>query len=416
MIPLTKELKEKLEKVKCYLEMLTDPVNIEKIFVDVYAVRNENNEIIPGALCYDTHNSGESVTILGGIHMNETSGIHALLEFHNRWVNGKRPKGGKIFTAIGDFNRITEFIDTVLETETMSPTIWSSFGRTDDSFNFNRIPWDILSKKKFENRHEQHAFNIIKHTIIPSRGKVLDIHNTSTNAPPMVTLFMETGEAPEKSVERMKLTKVTSGLPIRDFILWKPGPYNGMDSIRSFGEIGDNTIPLLIEAGAGFDPKSFDRANDYAQIWLRNVIGMELDESPIQDDSTDIVRAHYVETAALYHPQIRPQDYLHLDPSLLEAAKKDTLILIRDWPGIDKIKGWSTKARQVLDTLKELPLSSDRLDNFKPMKKGEIIAIGLKTGLEIRSRQDGFILMVGTDPFIKPTFNETFANLSIMLR
>jgi hypothetical protein len=105
-----------------------------------------------------------------------------------------------------------------------------------------------------------------------------------------------------------------------------------------------------------------------------------------------------------------------LDPSLFEAAKKDTLILIRDWPAIDKIKGWSTKARQVLDTLKELPLPSDRLDNFKPMKKDELIAIGLNTGLEIRSFQDGFVLMVGTDPFIKPTFNETFANLAIMLR
>jgi len=50
------------------------------------------------------------------------------------------------------------------------------------------------------------------------------------------------------------------------------------------------------------------------------------------------------------------------------------------------------------------------------MEKGEFIVIGLNTGLEIRSFQDGFVLMVGTDPFIKPTFNETFANLSIMLR
>jgi hypothetical protein len=298
----------------------------------------------------------------------------------------------------------------------MPPATWSSYGRTDDFFNFNRIPWDILSRKKFDNRHEQHAHDIIKYTIIPSQGKVLDIHNTSTDALPMVTLFMEIGEEPEKSVERMKLTNVTKDLPIRDFIIWKPGPYNGMESIRSFGEIDDHTIPILIEAGAGFDPNSFDNANDYTQIWLRNVIGLELDETPRQEDSADVVRCHYVETDALYHPQIRPQDYSYLNPEALAEAKKDTLILIRDWSSIDQIKEWSGKARLVLESLKELALLNDRLDNLKPIKKGEIIAIGLKTGLEIRCPQDGYVLMVGTDPIIKPTFNETFANLAIMIK
>ncbi len=415
MISISQELKEKLEKVKCYLELLEDPISIEKNSDGVYAVRDGNNKIIPGALRYGDDTGKPSVTMLGGIHMNELSGIYALLKFHKRWAKGIRPGGGIVYTSIGHPERTKEFIEAALNSDEMSPSTWSDFRQTNDFFNFNRISWNILTGKEFANANEQRAHDIIKNIIIPSRGRVLDIHNTSTEAPPMVTLFMEKGDSPEESVDRMKAAGVTDGLPIRDYVIWEPGPYNGMESIRSSGDNDHNTMPILIETGAGFDPGSFDRANDYAQIWLRNVTGLKLDENINPDDSGEIVRAHYVETGALYHPCVRPQDYRYMNREAFEEAKKDTLVLIRDRSLIDSITTWSTKARRAIEKLNDKALKKDRLDNFKPMKKGDIIAIGLKTGMEIRSPQDGYVLMVGTDPFIKPTFNETFANLGIML-
>ena len=47
--------------------MLADPENIEKTFVGVRAVRNDSNEVIPGAFRYRNDDSGDSVTILGGL-------------------------------------------------------------------------------------------------------------------------------------------------------------------------------------------------------------------------------------------------------------------------------------------------------------------------------------------------------------
>lgn len=50
-----------------------------------------------------------------------------------------------------------------------------------------------------------------------------------------------------------------------------------------------------------------------------------------------------------------------------------------------------------------------------PIKEGDIIAIGLKTGLEIRSPHDGVVMMVGASPTIEPAYKETFANIGISL-
>jgi hypothetical protein len=48
-------------------------------------------------------------------------------------------------------------------------------------------------------------------------------------------------------------------------------------------------------------------------------------------------------------------------------------------------------------------------------KGGDIIAIGLNTGLEIRSPQDGIVMMVGASPTIEPEYKETFVNIGITL-
>ena len=50
-----------------------------------------------------------------------------------------------------------------------------------------------------------------------------------------------------------------------------------------------------------------------------------------------------------------------------------------------------------------------------PIKAGDIIAVGLNTGLEIRSPQDGIVMMVGASSTIEPEFKETFANIGIAL-
>jgi hypothetical protein len=92
MIEIVEELKIKLSAVRQHLQLLAGPGIAERRFDGISAVRDERNEVIPGALCYETGVAGPDVAILGGIHMNEMSGVYALLKFHARWLNGVRPK------------------------------------------------------------------------------------------------------------------------------------------------------------------------------------------------------------------------------------------------------------------------------------------------------------------------------------
>ena len=412
MIEIVEQLKTKLEKVGRHLELLADPLLAERECDGISAVRDGHNEVIQGALRYGVSADGPSVAVLGGIHMNEMAGAFALLKFHDRWLSGVRPKGGNIFVATGKIERALEFIDAVRESDSVSPEIWSSFRVTKDRFNYNRIPFDILTKKPGSD-FERHAYRIVKYVLCPAKGKVLDLHNTFEDAAPMVTMFMKKGETPEMSINRMNGTGVTKDLPIRDFIFWKPGPYNGMESIRSVVEAESDAIPILIENGGGSNPESFENADMYTQIWLRNVMGMESEEEAIRRGSMNVDRNHYIETSELYHPGVKPEDYSYLDKEILGEAKKDTFVLMRDWQIVNNIDGWSKKSRQALSKLAGQKLPKNRLDNFMPVKEGDVIAIGLKTGLEIRSPHDGVVMMVGASSIIEPVDKETFANIGI---
>jgi hypothetical protein len=59
--------------------------------------------------------------------------------------------------------------------------------------------------------------------------------------------------------------------------------------------------------------------------------------------------------------------------------------------------------------------SENRLDNFRPIKKGARLAIGLNSGLELRSPADGVVMMVGANTVVVPENRETFANIGIKL-
>ncbi|MCK5275986.1 MAG: hypothetical protein KAR37_15135 [Alphaproteobacteria bacterium] len=105
----------------------------------------------------------------------------------------------------------------MIGSDRVSPELWSSLRATKDRFNYNRIPFDILTKK-ISGDFERHAYQIVKYVLCPAKGKILDLHNTSEDAAPMVTMFMNKGETPEMSINRMNGTGVTKDLPIRDFI------------------------------------------------------------------------------------------------------------------------------------------------------------------------------------------------------
>ena len=79
------------------------------------------------------------------------------------------------------------------------------------------------------------------------------------------------------------------------------------------------------------------------------------------------------------------------------------------------IVGWSKKNQASFSKLEGQELPKDRLDNFMPIKEGDIVAIGLKAGLKIRSPHDGVVMMVGASPTIEAVYKETFANIGIML-
>jgi len=411
-INISEQLKNNLKGVKTYLELLSNPGLVQDRLKlhGIYVLRDENNKIIPGMLRYSTskNSNGPKAAILGGIHMNEMSGVFALKLFHERWIKGVRPQTGTIFIATGQIKRALEFIDLVLRSKTIDPTIWASYRVTADNFNFNRIPYNILDKK-LDNDFEIRAHNIIKYVLDPAEGAVLDIHNTSTDTDPMITLFMKKGENAEQSMSRLKLSGATKDLPIRNFIFWKPGPYNNMHSIRCTGKQSEGKLPILLEAGAGANPESFDIANQFIQIWLNNVMGMVPQKSVRR--AFEVGKQHvYLETDALYHPAVKPNDFLQLSTDEIKNAKKDTFVIIRG-PNSIRRDDWSAKARLVLSGLDIQSLTKDRLDNFKPIKRGEIIALGLKTGLKFVARQDAYVLMVGSSRVIESTFNETFANL-----
>ncbi len=129
MIEIVEELKIKLTAVRQYLQLLAEPGIAEQSCDGISAVRDERDDVIPGALCYGTGVSGPDVAILGGIHMNEMSGVYALLQFHARWLNGVRPKSGNIYVATGKIERALEFIDTVMAVKHISPDIMECFPR-----------------------------------------------------------------------------------------------------------------------------------------------------------------------------------------------------------------------------------------------------------------------------------------------
>ncbi len=406
MIEIVEELKIKLTAVRQHLQLLAEPGIAERSFDGISAVRDEHDDVIPGALCYETGANGPDVAILGGIHMNEMSGVYALLKFHTRWLNGVRPKRGNIYVATGKIERALEFIDTVMAEENISPDSWSAFHATGDHFNYNRIPFDILTKK-ISNNFERHAFQIVRYILKPSKGRILDLHNTSTDAVPMVTMFMRDSETPAMSIKRINATAVTEDFPIQDFIVWKPGLYNGVESIRSIVDAETDNLPILVENGGGANPASFDAADLHAQIWLKNVTGMEPEGDLTGSQSTSFERNYYVETNALYHPDVKPEDYSQLDQETLKAAKKDTFVLIRDLRSARAMTGWSDKARQALNTLEGKNYSSSRLDNFKPINKDDLLAIGLNSGLELRSPGDGVVMMIGASTVVVPENRET---------
>ena len=188
-----------------------------------------------------------------------------------------------------------------------------------------------------------------------------------------------------------------------------------MESIRSVVEADNGAIPILVENGGGSNPESFENADVYTQIWLRNIMGLESKEEIIRRESIKVNRNHYIETSELYHPGVKPEDYSCLDKEMLDEAKEDTFVLMRDWQIVNNINGWSKKSRQALSKLVGQKLPKNRLDNFTPIKEGEIIAIGLRSGLEIRSPHDGVVMMVGASPTIEPIYKETFANIGVIL-
>jgi len=410
MIEIVEELKIKLTAVRQHLQLLAEPGIAERSFDGISAVRDEHNEVIAGALCYGSGANGPDVAILGGIHMNEMSGVYALLQFHERWLNGVRPKSGNIYVATGKIERALEFIDTVMAAENISPDLWSAFHATRDHFNYNRIPFDILTRK-ISNDFERHALQIVRHILKPTRGKILDLHNTSIDAAPMVTMFMQEGETPAMSIKRISATGVTDDFPIQDFIVWKPGPYNGVESIRSIVDAEIANLPILVENGGGANPASFDAADFHTQVWLKNVTGMEPESDVTGSQSAGFERNYYVETNALYHPDVKPDDYSQLDQKTLTAAKKDTFVLIRDLRSAGAMTGWSDKASQTLNALEGKNYSSSRLDNFKPINKGDLLAIGLNSGLELRSPGDGVVMMIGASTVVVPENRETYANI-----
>jgi hypothetical protein len=414
MIKVVEQLRTRLKIVKSHLQLLAEPLLAESASDGIFAIRDENNEAIPGALRYCASDDGPCVAVLGGIHMNEMAGIFALLKFHDRWLRGVRPTCGNIYVATGNIERALEFIDLVMKSDSVSAELWGSFRATRDHSNYNRIPFDILTRN-INSDFEQHAYQIVKYVLSPAKGMVLDLHNTSEDAAPMVTLFMQQGETPEMSVARLNSTGVAKDIPIRDFIIWKAGPYNGMESIRSVVEAENGAISILVENGGGSNPESFENADIYLQIWLKNVLSMQAEQEAIKRGSVVVGRRHYIETNELYHPGVKPEDYSYLDKETLAAAKDDTFVLIRDWQTVNNITGWSEKARKVLDKLAKEKLNKDRLDNFMPIKAGDIIAVGLNTGLEIRSPQDGIVMMVGASSTIEPEYKETFANIGIAL-
>jgi len=229
----------------------------------------------------------------------------------------------------------------------------------------------------------------------------------------MVTMFMRNGETPEMIISRINATEVVKDLPIRDFIVWKPGPYNGVESIRSLVNVETGNLPILVENGGGANPASFDAADFHTQVWLRNVIEMGPEDDVAGLQSIGVERHYYVETHALYHPDVKPEDYSHLDQETLKEARKDTFVLIRDLPSAYDTSGWSDKARHSLNRLEGKYYSSNRLDNFMPIKRNDLLAIGLNSGLELRSPGDGVVMMIGASTVVLPENRETFANIGI---
>lgn len=59
-------------------------------------------------------------------------------------------------------------------------------------------------------------------------------------------------------------------------------------------------------------------------------------------------------------------------------------------------------------------LHKTRLDNFEPINQGDVIAIGLSSGLTLCAPHDGVVMMVGASPVISPADRETFANIGIL--
>ena len=71
MIEIAERLKEKFKNVKSHLQLLVNPLLAENKSLGIQAVRDDQGNVIEGALRYGESTEGPAVALLGGIHMNE---------------------------------------------------------------------------------------------------------------------------------------------------------------------------------------------------------------------------------------------------------------------------------------------------------------------------------------------------------
>lgn len=444
------ETRRWLEKLGGYYQLLADPQGTEERCNEhhspgglcISAVYDDNGQVIPGVLCYDTGQEGPSAAVIAMTHMCEPAGLAAQLDFHQRFIQAaanpdydweKNPAGlpshGKVYAVIGgEVPSCGELFDFALGDEWLKVHEISEFregthpaGRERGLIrrNSNRVRPELLQGDTPQNEQEARLVALKRQVFDLCEGNLFDLHTTSQ--PTSQVIYIPYGDEPpagtsktdqEKSHLAMAETlhpflmagREEEGGEQASVLLDIMHTLNGKPIIAA-GERESGNVPLSIEAGGPhLFWNSFEFASRTGRQWLdyvfdsaRKMVSPEEinPEEWWQTRQYDRKLHYYHNTVPIFHPRMyaKHQDILPRsaenpwkDEVFTPAELNDTYVLIHH-PGVlaDKTVPWTEKGKQAL-----LRLIDRELDS-----KPDITKAGMNRLSGFQLLDGGSALMVG---------------------
>lgn len=371
-------------------------------------IRRQKTDGVEGVMVFDSGKPGPTLGITAITHGNEIAGLATLPTLIILQEMGLIQHGKVIYTA-DNMRATAEYFQAYRQDDKAAMrTARSAKG----DINMNRLPTDTMDPG-----HDP------GHSYAQARARELkpfwdqfdvgiDLHTTSTPAPPMIITHDEPDE---------KRKHLFANLPSADWITGIYDYLNGYSVTDFFGRGNpqEKAVTLTLECGQHLDPLSAQAARNGALTLMENLGlvmgGQALDRSlsPTLNNLKKVSIFNHFRLPrvpkgseppeeALFHPAHDPKKPLdklvaegRITAEFADAIRNDTFVLVngREEAGKPRLLRHNDP---VLDPKAAVWL------NFERVEQGDVIARGEKTGVELIAPRDGHILMAPANPVIDP--------------